>query len=190
MKTDQIEKELPQVIRTKLKFVRSQQTGMLVAFVSQNSTNGRICGVRQDSELAKKVCILEKSISRDILPNVLYDVVMRPMTRKNGYIVIEANPIQFQATIETTYVPKALYIVDVKFGNKVIRFDPKDGKKDTVKTLSECKRVLERRVDIQDILQVVEDFMLAASDILRRYSQDGFYTKRSTNKKTNRRNRH
>ena len=91
--------------------------------------------------------------------------------------MIEVNPVQFKATIETTYVPKAVYVVEVKFGNKVIRFDPMDGRKDTIRTIEGCKSVLEKRVDIKDVTQVVEDFVDAATDIIRKFRNDGFYAK-------------
>lgn len=99
------------------------------------------------------------------------------MAEKNGYIVIDVTPVQFKATIETTYVPKAIYVVEVKFGNKVIRFDPMDGRKETIRTIDGCKGMLERRVDIKDITQVVDDFVEAATDIMRKFKNDGFYAK-------------
>lgn len=173
-----MEKEQPTRVHTKLKFVKSDQTGAYVSFVSQNPKTGRICGVRQDSEFPKKICILDKKLMCEVLLNVLYDATLIPMTEKNGYVVIEANPVQFGATIETSYVPKAVYIVEVKFGNKVIRFDPMCGRKDTVRTIEGCKSVLEKRVDIKDVNQVVDDFVTAATALIKKFENDGFYTKR------------
>ena len=152
----------------------NEKTVAYVSFVSQNPKTGRICGVRQDSEYPKKICILDKKLMCDVLLNVLYDSTLIPMAEKNGYVVIEVNPVQFKATIETTYVPKAVYVVEVKFGNKIIRFDPMDGRKDTIRTIDGCKSVLEKRVDIKDVTQVVEDFVDAATDIIRKFRNDGF----------------
>ena len=177
MESNKIEKEQPKRVHTKLKFTKSEKTGAYVSFVSQNPKTGRICGVRQDSEYPKKICILDKKLMCDVLLNVLYDATLIPMAEKNGYVVIEVNPVQFKATIETTYVPKAVYVVEVKFGNKVIRFDPMDGRKDTIRTIEGCKSVLEKRVDIKDVTQVVEDFVDAATDIIRKFRNDGFYAK-------------
>lgn len=177
METNKIEKEQPKRVHTKLKFIKSDQTGAYVSFVSQNPKTGRICGVRQDSEYPKKICILDKKLMCDVLLNVLYDATLIPMAEKNGYIVIDVTPVQFKATIETTYVPKAVYVVEVKFGNKVIRFDPMDGRKETIRTIDGCKGMLERRVDIKDITHVVDDFVEAATDIMRKFKNDGFYAK-------------
>lgn len=177
MEANKIDKEQPKRVYTKLKFVKSDKTGAYVSFVSQNTKTGRICGVRQDSEYPKKICVLDKEVARDVLLNVLYDATLIPMSEKNGYVVIEISPVQFQATIETTYVPKAVYAVEVKFGNKVIRFDPMRGVKDTCKTIAGCKSILEKRVDIMNVTQVVDDFVEAATNLLKRYESDGFYAK-------------
>lgn len=173
MNTQKTIQQSPRV-RTYLKFIKSEQTGAYIGFVSQNPKTGRICGVRQDSEHPKKICVLDKALTRDVLVNTLYDATLIPMAEKNGYIVVDIIPVQFKAAIETTYVPKAIYRVEVKFGNKVIRFDPLDGRKDTIRSLKKCKSVLEKRTDIQDVIQVVDDFMVAANDIKNRFIKDGF----------------
>lgn len=167
------QKEQPIKVQTKLKFVKSEKTGAIVSFVSQNPKTGRICGVRQDSQYPKKICILDKKLVSEVLLNVLYDVTMIPMTEKNGYVVIEMTPVEFKATISTTYVKKAIYRVEVKFGNKTIVFDPLDGKKDTIRTLKGCLSVLEKRVDIKDITQVVADFQESANKLLHYMRADG-----------------
>ena len=177
MEANKTEREQPKRVYTKLKFVKSDKTGAYVSFVSQNPKTGRMCGVRQDSEYPKKICVLDKNLVCDVLLNVLYDATLVPMAEKNGYVVIEVTPVQFKATIETTYVPKAIYAVEVKFGNKVVRFDPMNGKKDSVRTINGCKELLEKRVDIKDVNQVVEDFMCAATELVRRFKSDGFYAK-------------
>ena len=174
MNTQKTMPEQSKRVQTKLKFIKSEQTGAYIAFVSQNPKTGRICGVRKDSEHPKKICVLDKKLTRDVLVNTLYDATLIPMTEKNGYVVVEMTPVQFKATIEVTYVPKSLYVVEVKFGNKTIRFDPLDGRKDTIRSLQKCRGVLEKRTDIQDIIQVVDDFMVAASNIKNRFIQDGF----------------
>ncbi len=177
METNKIEKEQPKRVHTKLKFIKSEQTGAYVSFVSQNPKTGRICGVRQDSEYPKKICILDKKLMCDVLLNVLYDATLVPMAEKNGYVVIEITPVQFKATIEITYVPKSIYVVEVKFGNKVIRFDPKDGRKESIRSIEGCKNILEKRIDIKDVTQVVDDFIDSATDIMRKFINDGLYEK-------------
>lgn len=153
-------------VYTKLKFIKSEQTGSVISFVSQNPKTGRICGVRADSEYPKKICIVDKLLANDILMNVLYDCTLIPMSDRNGYVVIAAEPVQFNATIETTYIKGNIYLVEVKFGNKTLRFDPYNGKKESIRSLSAFRAVLEKRVDVKNIIQVVEDFEKAANKII------------------------
>lgn len=164
-------------IYTKLKFIKSDQTGAFVSFVSQNPVTGQIRGVRQEDPYPKKICILDKRLVCEVFLNTLYNATLIPMNEKDGYVVIEVSPVTFKATIETTYVPKAIYQIDVKFGNKDIKFDPKDGRKESIKNLEVCRRLLETRLDIQDLCDVLDDFDSAARELLRRYRQDGFVYK-------------
>lgn len=161
-------------IYTKLKFIKSDKTGAFVSFVSQNPVTGQIRGVRQDEPYPKKICILDKKLACEVFLNVLYNATLIPMHGKDGYVVIEATPVMFRASIEITYIPKAIYMVEVKFGNKDIVFNPKDGKKDSVKNLRLCRRLLETRLDVENLQDVLEDFDEAAREILKRYERDGF----------------
>ena len=165
--------EQPKRIYTKLKFAKSEQTGAYIGFVSQNPKTGRIMGVRPDSEFPKKICIIDQKLSNLIVPNILYDVTLIPMKEKNGYIAIEATPVAFKATIETSYVPKAIYKVEVKFGNKTILFDPVDGKKDSVRTITGVREILEKRMDIENLQDVISDFSEAADLLMKHYNSDG-----------------
>lgn len=159
-------------VYTKLKFIKSEETGAVISFVSQNLKTGRICGVRQNSDYPKKICVVDKVLANYILLNVLYDCTLIPMSESNGYVVIAAEPCQFKARIETSYVPKAIYVIEVKFGNKTIRFDPMDGRKESIRSLQACKEILEKRVDIQNICQVVEDFEKSAKTLLQLMEND------------------
>jgi hypothetical protein len=165
--------EQPKKIFTKLKFIKSEQTGAYISFVSQNPKTGRIVGIRQDSEYPKKICIIDRKLSNIIIPNILYDATLIPMKEKNGYIAIEVNPVSFKATVETTYVPKALYKIEVKFGNKTILFDPVDGKKDSVRIVAGVREILEKRMDIKALQQVIDDFSEQADLLMKYYKKDG-----------------
>lgn len=161
-------------VYTKLKFVRSEISGAPVSFVSQNLKTGRICGVRQDSPYLKKICIVDKLLSPQIIMNALYDCTLIPMSDKNGYVVIAAEPVQFKAVISSAYIKNNIYVVEVKFGNKIIRFDPFNGKKESVKDIAACKSVLEKRIDIEDITQVVKDFERAAGNMVHLMERDKY----------------
>lgn len=166
-------------VYTKLKFVKSEETGALISFVSQNPKTGRICGVRQDSQYPKKVCIIDKLLAGQIFSNVLYDCTLIPMATKSdgtfsGYVVVAAEPTQFKAQVITKYDKNRVYQVEARFGNKTILFDPFTGKKPSVRNLSDCLSVLEKRMDVVNLLQVVEDFKYAANEILMLMESDRF----------------
>lgn len=167
-----------ETIKTKLKFTRSEKTGAYVGFVSQNNKTGKLLGVRQDSPYPKKICVLDTKSVPCVLLNTLYDVSMIPMQKNNGYIVIEATPTQFAAHVTTSYVPKALYRVEVNFGNKQIIFDPLDGEKNSVRFLNECVDLISKRVDIKNIDNVVDEFRSQGWAILEKFKSDGFLYKK------------
>lgn len=169
-------------IRTKLKFIKSEKNGALISFVSQNPVNNVVCGVRQDSPYPKKIVIIDREMANNILVNILYDCVLIPMTPTlnektgenhiPGYIAIEANPVQFKATVTTKYIRGIKYMVEVSFGNKVICFDPFKGQKESVKSLPACRAVLEKRYDVKDLMDVVESFEVVAHNLLDLLKED------------------
>lgn len=164
-------------IYTKLKFVKSDKTGAVVSFVSQHPATGQIRGVRQNESVPKKICVMDKLLAPYILLNVLYDCALVPMNGRDGYVVVEANISQFKATISTIYVPKAVYMIECRFGHKIICFDPKDGERKTERNLKLCLDLLEKRVDIKDHDDVIAEFEDAAQKLLKHYRKDGFYYK-------------
>lgn len=167
-------------IKTKLKFVKSERTGSWVGFVSINTKNGCVKGVREDASEPKKVCVATHELSPVIEAGVLYDVEMIPMKNKNaGFIVVSAEPHAFEARISTTVVKNAVYTVEIKFGNKTIKYDPMDGRKDCVRTIEGVVSVLENRKDIHNLLQVVEDFRRSANIVLTTFKNDGYYVSES-----------
>lgn len=188
-------------IHTKLKFIKSERNGALISFVSQNPVNNIVCGVRQDSPYPKKIVIIDREISNNLIVNMLYDCTLIPMKsvlnertgemHVPGYIAIEATPVQFKATVTTQYIRGIKYQVEVTFGNKKIRFDPFRGEKETTKSLNACRAVLEKRCDVRDIMDVVEDFNTAANSILSLLKKDMVeINSKKKHEKTNRRNRH
>lgn len=163
-------------IKTKLKFVKSDRTGSWVGFVSINTKNGRVKGVREDAKEPKKVCVVTHELAAIIEPGVLYDVELIPMRNANaGYIVVKAELHAFEARISSTVVKNAVYIVEVKFGNKTIIFDPLDGRKDSVRTIDGVIEVLQYRKDIKDLLQVIDDFQRVANNVMTAFENDGHY---------------
>ena len=163
-------------IKTKLKFVKSDRTGSWVGFVSINTKNGCVKGVREDAKEKKKVCVVKHELASFIEPSVLYDVELIPMRNKDaGFIVVKAEPHAFEAKISSTIVKNAVYLVEIKFGNKTIVFDPLDGRKDSMRTIDGVIEVIQYRKDIKNLLQVIDDFRHAANNIMAAYENDGHY---------------
>lgn len=163
------------MINTKLKFIQSTKTGNWVSFVNINTETGRIKGVRENAPEPKKVCVASKKISGNIIRGVLYDVTMIPMEKpQNGYVVTEAEPCQFEAVISTTIVKNAVYMVEVKFGNKTVTYNPLDGKNNSVRTIAGVADILKGRKDIMNLEQVLHDFYRSANILLCHYLGDGY----------------
>lgn len=159
--------------KSQVKFAKSGCTGELIGFVSRHS-NGKLRGVREDSRFGKKICVLSEDLKGKIEPNRLYEVELKGMHKKNGYVVVSATPVFFKAQVETIIVPKAVYQVTIIFGNKKIYFDPKDGKSAKSRTCEGVLSVLRSRVDIENPDQVIKDFLLQAKALIWRMELDGF----------------
>jgi hypothetical protein len=165
--------EPPKKTFTQLKFIKSEETGAYISFVSQNPKTGRIIGVRQNSKYPKKICIIDQKLAHTIIPGILYSATLIPMHEKNGYIIIEATPISFNATVETSYIPGICYKTEVKFGNKTVVFDPLYGRRDSVTTIMGVREVLEKRMDIRNLLRVVDEFLEHADGLMKCFVNDG-----------------
>lgn len=161
---------------TKLKFYTSQETGKLVSFVSVTKAK-RLKGVREDSDCKKKIVVLSSDLTDSLKPNVLYNVILTEMKNKKGYVVKSASPVLFETEIDQCIIPKAVYKVSVKFGNKTIFFDPLDGKSDSSRTLQGALKALEVREDIANKELVITDFKEKGLETIRQMEADGYYVK-------------
>ena len=158
---------------TKLKFYTSQETGKLVSFVSVTKAK-RLKGVREDSDCKKKIVVLSSDLTDSLKPNVLYNVILTEMKNKKGYVVKSASPVLFEAEIDQCIIPKAVYKVSVKCGNKTIFFD---GKSDSSRTLQGALKALEVREDIANKELVITDFKEKGLETIRQMEADGYYVK-------------
>ncbi len=161
--------------KSQIKFAISEQTGEMVGFVSRHSKTKKLKGVRENSIFGKKICVLSAELKGTILPNVLYNVELKPMHKDNGFVVVSAIPVQFKAEVETVVVPKAIYRINITFGNKTVYFDPKDGKSSSSRTLDGVLEILHSRNDIEDKESVIESFKKEVSVLLQEMERDGFY---------------
>ncbi len=162
---------------TQLKFAESEETGELIGFVSRRSKTQKLIGVHEDSPFGKKICVLSEELKKAPVPivkNKLYIVEMKPMHNGCGYVVVSAKPKLFPAQIETFIVPKSIYKVTVRFGNKTVYFDPKDGNRSSSRTLTGVINLLREREDIQDVELVIGDLSRQAAALVRRMEDDGY----------------
>lgn len=162
------------VEKTQLKFEKSGKTGELVGFVSKTKEN-RLKGVREDSIYKKRICILADQLKGSVLPNTLYDVELKPMHRgKNGYVVTSAVQVLFSATVESVTTPKKCYQVIVRFGNKIVYFDPLRGKTPSSRTKAGVLEILNQRTDIANQSGVISDFTDHADELILQMREDGY----------------
>lgn len=160
------------VEKSKVKFTKTK-TGEIVGFVSRLSTN-ELKGVHEKDGTRKSVCVISKELKGSIEPDVLYDVELRPMHGKKGYVVTAATRAFFEAQIEMMVKPHKVYKVVVSFGYKKIYFDPLEGKTDSSRTLQGVLEVLNDRNDLLNADGVISDFIDRAQELLQRMKDDGY----------------
>lgn len=157
---------------SKMKLAKSSDTGYIVGFASKNPKTGAWHGVRQDSSFPKKVCVLDRRLIPYTLTNRLYNVSLVPMKNKDGFVIVEASPVMFEAKVNSFHVKKQIYRVEVTFGGYTIIYDPMEGRKSSVKNLQEAVETLEKRTDIADIASVVEIFAKEATVIQSAFQRE------------------
>ena len=159
-----------ELIRTKIKFSESKKDGAtLVGYVTQNE-NGKFRGCRETDPVKKKVVIPDVVIAEGMMPNVLYDCRLKPMNSGAGFIAVEAEICKFQAVIDTQ-VSNNRFKVEVRFGGKVVIYDPQLGVDSSRKTVEGALAALEDRVDIQDKDRVISAFLSSANMVHALYKE-------------------
>lgn len=165
------------MMKTRLKFFVSKETGELISLISKNLVTGQLRGVSPDTHYQTKICVISPEIKNQIQPNVLYEVTLHEMKGGNGYVAIHAEPIKFLATIEMCMIPKCIYKIMIRFGKKTIYYDPMDGRTKSSKTSEGVVRALEERNDISNKIEIIENFRKAANVMKQRMLNDGYYAK-------------
>ncbi len=160
--------------KTQLKLAKLDETEELVGFVSRNPHTQKLKGVREDSHFGKKICILARELKDKLLPNKLYDVELKPMHSRAGYVIISAKITQFTALVDMCVLRGEQYKVTVSFGNKTIYFDPKDGSSHSSRTLEGAVKLLNARDDIQDKEFVVDCFIKRSLQLLSMMKADKY----------------
>ena len=152
------------MIKTNLKFKKAEN-GQFYGFVTRIGMSLRGCF--EEDKCKKSIVFTDKNLT-DIIPNVLYRTTLIPMNDgKHGFIAINAEVIKFKARVET-YVAGGEFKVEVKFGNKVITYNPAEKSK-MYSSISQIADMLSHRVDILYPCETVNDFLEAANIVLAYY---------------------
>lgn len=160
-------------IETKLKFSVSGKTGQVVGFVKRDPS-GKIYGVKENDQIPKSIVVLADNIKDRIEIGVLYNVELKPMKSKLGYVATQATPTQFEAKLRTFSVPKTLYQIRISFGNKTITYDPLDGKDERYSTIECIVRTLKNRKDIGNKEEIIKTFQEEAQELFKKIVEDGY----------------
>ena len=156
-------------IKTYLKFQRSERDKTsLVSYVRKEKGSWKGCHENEDYK--KKIVLVDASTSLTMLENVLYDVTLVPMKQRDGFVAISAEPVRFPARIDTI-IDDSRYAVEVRFGHKLIVYDPASPM-DNRRSIDGIIQVLSRRIDIREPERVVSDFKEAAETVLAYYRAD------------------
>lgn len=159
---------MAQKIKTNIKFYQGlgDVADKLYGFVTKSNGSWKGCRVTEDK---KKIVLVDVSIAKDIVPNMLYSCSLTEMLNGDGFIAKSASMVKFKATISTTYRNNS-YLVRVRFGNKIIIYDPasKERRKRNIQSIADAIR---QRLDLEDPSQVAEDFINDACMIKRLYEQ-------------------
>ncbi len=145
-------------IKARLRFMKSEKTGYIVGFVSQNPVTGIWHGVPEDKPYPKKICVLDRSLVPYVLLKKLYDVEMVPMKKKDGFVAKTAEPVLYPASVVCLHIPGMLYHVEAVFGGKRIVFDPSETDDRSVCEMERAIDKLRSRTDVENLEQAVEEF--------------------------------
>lgn len=152
------------MIKTNLKFKKADN-GQFYGFVTRVGASMKGCN--ENDQCKKSIVFADKKLT-GIIPNALYRTTLIPMNdEKHGFIAINADIIKFKARVEAL-VTENEFKVEVKFGNKVITYDP-SSKSKMYSSISRIAEILSHRVDIMYPGETVNDFLEAANIVLAYY---------------------
>lgn len=162
---------MAQQIKTIIKFKRGTEginNGKVYGFVTKKG--GHWMGCRDVDDCKKKIVFVDHSVSKDIQENVPYNVTLIPMHSEQGFIVMAATQVKFEAKI-ITRMSKGIFKVMVKFGIKTIVYDP-SSKLDKYNNINDIADHIRHRADLRDPIQVAEDFIDSACLIKSLYKRE------------------
>ena len=156
-------------IKTYLKFQRSERDK--VSFVSYvRKENGSWKGCHETDEHKKKIVLVDAKVAETLIENVLYNATLIPMHERDGFVAISAEPVRFTASVEMI-IEDDKYVVEVKFGHKLIVYDPSSPMENR-RSIDGIIQILSHRIDIKEPERVICDFKESAETVLAYYKAD------------------
>ncbi len=166
--------------KTQLKLVVSKKSGKLVGFVYRHVKTKKLLGVREDDRCGKQICLLSDEIPEEsVRPNKLYQAYLTAMHNGNGYVITSLQPIEFPAQVQLKITPRRQYHITISFGNKVIYYDPVNGRSPSSRTLEGVVKLIKEREDIEDTQQVINDLLEQADMLDALMERDNFQPPKS-----------
>ena len=157
--------------KSRIKLTLTQE-GQLIGFVSRNKKTGELYGVRENTTHYKTVCVLSDHLQNvGLEPDVLYEVLLKPMRNHGGFVIINARPILFRAQMEILIIPDQEYKISISFGNKTIYFDPVHGRTSTSKTIDGVAQEIKKRKDMLNKEHILKQFYEQANKLMKEYEQ-------------------
>ena len=150
------------IISTFIKFSYDENTKTFLAFVRKKTKEKLWIGCRERENCKKKVVVPSGQLVELVIPDVLYKAELIPMKNDKGFIATKIEIVKFPAGIETTIKPNR-FKAEIKFGNKVVIYDPQKGRQENRRFLPKVMDILKARVDIEDKENALEQFYNAAT---------------------------
>lgn len=154
--------------KVKLRFTKSKKDGNLISFVSKHPTLGLLCAREDDRRFRKSIVLISPEIKEAIKAGVQYEAEVIPMRNgARGYICTSASPVTYEASLEMIHVKKAIYQIEIKWGNQKHFYDPFTGRKATINDYNVVAGYLADRADISNKSEFVGAFLKAARELKR-----------------------
>lgn len=157
-------------IKTNIKFSKGLENApeRLYGFVTKKEGKWRGCHA---DEPKKKVVFVDPQITPEIVPNALYHCSLIRMQSDTGFIAKTAKLVTFEAEIAVVCNDDLqTFSVKVRFGNKEMVYNPASREK-RMRDIKAIATTLRQRIDLQNALQVAEEFIDHAVVVRRLYNE-------------------
>ena len=163
------------MMKVRLKFKASAETGKLVSYVSE--IQGKLYGVPEtEKRKLKTIVVPDPNVQVGIVENALYVATLVPMKSAKGFIAKHIAPVVFDGSIVLDIIPEKTYRVHVEVGGLRFTYDPLNKKKrrNFFSTCDDMVKFLRKRIDINHPDIIINDFLEASSFLEASLIEDGY----------------